>query len=146
MSGVDLEFSHEGIRITDTHIYTGVETAFGLHQIEMVKPHRLTMRSICETRRAVRSAFSWGSLLTLQTWWASRFLEPVNVFVLSALFTALISWRFYTRYVQHRTLETLGVIVQGELCFLCEALEPARAEQIREAVEQAVTRVKRGSV
>ncbi len=133
-----IDFEPEGLRLTETHVYTDDNTAFGLHRVTEIKEHKLIMRSICETKRATRVALTTIVLLSGLALWFSKWLDPrLNAAIIGVL-CVWMAFRFYKRYVQHRTVQTLGVVVDNQLCYLCTPESSARANEIKTILQNAI--------
>jgi hypothetical protein len=133
---IDLE--PEGLRLTETHVYTEDNTAFGLHRVTEIKDHKLVLRSICETKRATRVALTTIVLLSGLALWFSKWLDPkLNAAIIGVL-CIWMAFGFYRRYVQHRTVQTLGVVVDNQLCYLCTPETRARADEIKTILQNAI--------
>jgi hypothetical protein len=132
------DFEPEGLRVTETHVFTDDNTAFGLHRVSEIKDHKLILRSICETKRATRVAITTLVLLNGLALWFSKWLDPrLNAAVIGFL-CLWTSYRFYCRYVQHRTVQTLGVVIDNQLCYLCTPETSARADEIKMVLQNAI--------
>jgi hypothetical protein len=133
---IDLE--PEGLRLTETHVYTDDNTAFGLHRVTEIKDHKLVLRSICETKRATRVAVTTIVLLSSLGLWFSKWLDPkLNVAIIGVL-CVWMGFGFYKRYVQHRTVQTLGVVVDNQLCYLCTPETSTRADEIKTILQTEI--------
>jgi hypothetical protein len=133
---IDLE--PEGLRLTETHVYTDDNTAFGLHRVTEIKDHKVVMRSICETRRATRVAVTKLVLLSGLALWFSRWLDPKLNAAIIGILCVWMGFGFYKRYVQHRTVQTLGVVVDNQLCYLCTPESSIRANEIKSILQTAI--------
>jgi hypothetical protein len=128
----------EGLRLTETHVYTDENTAFGLHRVTEIKEHKLVLRSICETKRATRVAIMTIVLLSSLGLWFSKWLDPkLNAAIIGVL-SLWMAYSFYRRYVQHGTVQTLGVVVDNQLCYLCTPESSTRANEIKTILQNAI--------
>jgi hypothetical protein len=128
----------EGLRVTETHVFTDDNTAFGLHRVSEIKAHKLVLRNICETKRATRVAITTLFLLSSLALWFSKWLDPwLNAAIIGFL-CFWTSYRFYRRYVQHRSVQTLGVVIDDQLCYLCTPETSARADEIKMVLQTAI--------